>query len=98
MAMTIEDRALKKYMNKPEVDEFLDLFMHEGKFDHTIIDEYITIFVEEGGFKFKWGDIIPAAKMLDKEGVVNVITAADIKELKTLILSRLNVSATQQSL
>lgn len=89
----IISEMIDNYSENAAVDAFLGVFIDgDGKFNiDRLLDKYIDIFTAEGGIKFRWADIHPAGKMLDKINGdrLNIITADDVRELKSAFLAEI---------
>lgn len=89
----IVSEMIASYSNNAAVDAFLGIFVDaEGNFNiDSLLDRYVELFTSEGGLKFKWADIHPVGKTLDKINGerYNVITADDIQELKKAFMDEI---------
>lgn len=90
----ILEEMIDKYSHDKAVDTFLSLFVNDkGEFSiDSLLDRYIDTFTSDGGLRFQWGDIVPVGALLDRMNgdKINVITAADIKNLKDAFTTALN--------
>ncbi len=90
----ILEEMIDKYSQDKAIDTFLLLFVNDkGEFSiDRLLDRYIDTFTSDGGIRFQWRDIAPVGAILDKINgdKINVITAADIKNLKDNFTTALN--------